>query len=257
MATQLLIYETAVPVSSARHGRCSVEVTDYNFSRLVNAVPLVAADFPEAAPEYAIVFAGEPDALMPVVVLGARDNENLYLTPEGGWVARYVPAFIRRYPFVFSGGPETFTLCVDEAFQGLNYRGRGRALFTEEGKPTPYVESVLGFLRDYTAQAARTQAFCRKLVELKLLESMQAQFALTTGATMSLKGFMAVDRKKLTELSGEALVDLVKTDELELLYLHRQSMRNFSTVKDRLVQTEASRAGATGAEPAPERAGSV
>jgi hypothetical protein len=230
-------------------------VTDYNFSRTVNAVPLVASEFAEAAAEYAIIFTGEPPALMPAVVLGARDNENLYLTPEGTWRARYVPAFIRRYPFVFSGGPETYTLCVDEAFQGLNYRGQGRPLFTEEGKPTPYVESVLGFLREYTTQAARTQAFCQKLVELKLLEPMQASFTLTAGATMSLKGFMAVDRKKLVGLSGEALVDLVKTDALELLYLHLQSMRNFSTVKDRLDQTEVSKVGAdTGAEPFAEPA---
>jgi SapC len=243
MSTQLLIYETAVPVSSARHGKCSVEVTDYNFSRNVNAVPLVAAEFPEAEADYAIVFAGEGESLMPVVILGAREKENLYLTADGGWQVRYIPAFVRRYPFVFSNSKEsnTYTLCVDEAFQGLNYRGRGKPLFTEEGKPTPFVESVLNFLQEYTAQATRTQAFCRKLAELKLLQPMQAEFTLTTGEKTALKGFLAVDRKKLRGLSGEALADMAKTDELELLYLHLYSMRNFMTVKDRLVQTQGSK----------------
>lgn len=256
MSTQLLIYETAVPVSSGRHGKCSVEVTDYNFTRNVNSVPLVASEFPEAAVEHAIVFAGEGTDFMPVVILGAREKENLYLTPEGGWQARYIPAFIRRYPFVFSNGaePNTFTLCVDEAFQGVNYRGRGKPLFTDDGKPTPFVESVLTFLKEFSVQTSRTQAFCKKLVELDLLESMQAQFTLQSGEKMSLKGFYAVDRKKLKGLSGEALAGMVKTDELELLYLHLQSLRNFMTVKDRLIETQGSNPG-TGATAAPPAEG--
>jgi hypothetical protein len=46
---------------------------------------------------------------------------------------------------------------------------------------------------------------------------------------------MAVSRQKLRELSGDALSALAKTDELELLYLHLYSLRNFNDVKDRLV----------------------
>jgi hypothetical protein len=253
----MLLYETAVPVSSGRHGKCSVEVSNYTFSRNVNAVPLVAAEFPEAAAEYAIVFAGTADDLMPVVILGARDKENLYLTEQGGWQARYIPAFVRRYPFVFarSEDGETFTLCVDEAFQGLNYQGRGQALFAADGKPSAYVESILNFLKEYGAHNERTQAFCKKLVDLKLLDSMQAQFTLTSGEKMSLKGFMAVDRKRLRELSGEALAEMAKTDELELLYLHLYSMRNFMAVKDRLVQTQGNKAE-NGVEKDPSLSGS-
>ena len=102
MATQLMIYETAVPVSHARHGTWSLEVgTDYAFCRNINSVPLMAAEFASAALEYAVVFGGTGDAVMPVTVLGVRADENLYVTKEGGWQAKYIPAFVRRYPFVF------------------------------------------------------------------------------------------------------------------------------------------------------------
>ena len=237
MTTQQLIYETVVPVSSGRHAKCSMEAANnFAFSRNVNSVPLMAVEFPQAAVEYAIVFAGG-DEVMPVVILGARKDENLYLTQEGVWQAKYIPAFLRRYPFVFSSSEDgkTFTLCVDEAFPGLNYQGRGKRFFTDEGKPTPYVDNVLKFLQEYRAQFVRTQAFCNKLKELKLLEPMQAQFTLGTGEKMSLSGFMVVDRAKLKALNGDALAELAKTDELELIYLHIQSMRNFNSVKDRLV----------------------
>lgn len=246
MSTQLLIYETAVPVSSGRHGKASIEPgKGYGFTRRVNSVPLMAVEFPQAAAEYAIVFAQNGQDVLPVVILGARAGENLYLTPDDGWSASYLPAFIRRYPFVFSAQEDgkTFNLCVDEAFQGLNYQGRGQALFTPEGKQTPYIDNVLKFLQEYRAQFLRTQAFCRKLVELKLLEPMQAQFTLGSGEKMSLGGFQAVDRQKLKALPGETLAQLAATDELELLYLHLSSMRNFSEVKDKLAVARREQAG--------------
>jgi hypothetical protein len=70
-------------------------MANYGFSHSVNSVPLVAAEFPLAA-EYAIVFAGNADEVMPVVILGARDEENLYLSEEGEWRAKYILAFLRR-----------------------------------------------------------------------------------------------------------------------------------------------------------------
>lgn len=238
MTTQQLIYETAVPVSSGRHAQCSVEVgADYSFTRNVNSLPLMAVEFPQAAPDYAIVFAGNAEAVMPAVILGVRGNENLYLAKSGEWQAKYIPAFARRYPFIFSSSADgkTFTLCIDEGFSGFNKEGRGQRLFADDGKPTPYVDGVLKFLQEYRAQFLRTQAFCKKLIELKLLEPMQAQFTLGTGEKMSLSGFMVVDRKKLNALPGDVLAEMAKTDQLELLYLHLQSMRNFTSVKDRLV----------------------
>jgi hypothetical protein len=244
MSAQLLIYETAVPVSSGRHGKCSVEAgRDYSFTRKVNSVPLTAVEFPEASTEYAIVFAASGDEVVPVVVLGARQNENLYVSADSTWQAKYVPAFVRRYPFVFSNSEDgsTFTLCIDESFPGLNYLGKGKALFAEDGKTTPYVDNVLRFLQEYRVQFMRTQAFCKKLQSLDLLSPMHAQFTLGSGEKMSLNGFSVIDRKKLKALAPQALAELAQTDELELVYLHLQSMRNFGAVKERLV------AGAAGA----------
>lgn len=237
MSSQLLIYERAVPVSAGRHGEWSVEVgADYNFSRRVNSVPLMAVEFPQAASDYAIVFSGTADSVIPAVILGMRADENLYLEEQGAWKAKYIPAFVRRYPFVFSSSPDgkTFTLCIDEAFPGFNKDGRGAKLFDAERKPTPYVSNVLKFLEQYQIEFRRTQAFCKKLKELDLLEPMRAQANLKSGEKLALTGFMAVNRERLKALPAEKLAELAKTDELELLYLHLQSMRNFAAMGERL-----------------------
>lgn len=237
MPAQLLIYESAVPLARARHGKWSVEVgADYGFSGHVNSVPLMAVEFASAAPEYAIVFTGSGDSVLPAVILGMRADENLFLTPQGGWKASYIPAFVRRYPFVFSRSKDgkTFTLCIDESFRGVNQEGRGERLFNGEGKPTPYVEKVLKFLEQYQLEYRRTEALCGKLRELNLLEPMRAQLKLGSGEQLALTGFMALARDRIKTLRAETLAELARTDQLELIYLHLQSLRNFSAMTGRL-----------------------
>ena len=234
---QLLIYETAVPISSVDHAKACVEMNgDYGFSKNVNSVPLTAVEFPAAAAEYAIVFAGTENVITPCVILGMKDKQNLFLNTKGAWKAKYIPAFVRRYPFVFStpDNGKTFTLCIDEGFSGFNKEGRGQALFNEDGKPSEFTNNVLKFVQEYQVQFDRTKAFCGKLREMDILEPMQAQVSLASGQTTSLTGFKAVNRTKLKALPAEKLSELAQADELELIYLHLNSMRNFSGMKERM-----------------------
>ncbi len=242
MTKQLLIYGQAVPVNKDRHRDWSVKSgKDFEFARGLNSVPLTAVEFPNAAAEYAIVFAGTDEQIMPMVIMGVREQENLYITEGGNMDARYIPAFLRRYPFVFSSTDDgaNFTLCIDEAFTGCNQEGRGERFFDAEGERTLYLDKVLEFLKQYQVQFQRTQAFCKRLQTLDLLEPMQAQFTLSAGQQMSLTGFMAVNRDRLKGLSGEQLKELAETGDLELVYTHLQSMRNISLMAERMSPTEA------------------
>jgi hypothetical protein len=242
VSTQLLIYGDVQPVNKQRHAGWSVKAgNQFGFAQGVNSVPLMAVEFPNAAEEYSIVFAGEGDNLLPVVLMGVREDENLYVDSDGGWSAKYIPAFVRRYPFVFSSADDgaTLTLCIDEGFEGCNEEGRGERLFDAEGEQTQYLNSVLDFLKEYQAHYQRTKSFAKKLVELDLLEPMGAQFTTPAGEKRTVTGFQAINRDKLKALSPDKFSDLAKTDELELIYLHLQSMRNFSKMLDKVSTTTA------------------
>ncbi len=247
MATQLLIYERAVPVSQQRHRDWYIKTgADYGFASKVNSVPLVAAEVTVAAQTYPVVFAGEGD-LVPVVLLGVRDGENLFVDKDGAWDGKYIPAFVRRYPFVFSSTDDgkTFTLCLDEDFSGVNTEGRGERLFDQDGERTQYLKNVLNFLQVYQAQFQRTQALCKKLADLDVFEPMQAQVRLKSGQSLTLGGFRVISRDKLKALPAETLGELAKADELEVIYAHLASLRNFGPMVERM--------GATGsAAPAEE-----
>lgn len=237
MSKQLLIYTRAQAVSSQRHREWSVKTGNtYEFARDVNSIPLTAVEFMASAADYPIVFAGSEDQLMPLAVMGVRDNENLYIDEQGKLDAAYAPAFLRRYPFVFSSQDEgkNFTLCIDETFSGCNQENVGERLFDAEGEQTTYLNNVLEFLKEYQIHFARTQAFCKKLKELDLLQPMGAQFTTPAGEKLTLTGFFAVDRKKLKELPAAELELLVKNDGMELIYLHLHSLRNFNTMLQKI-----------------------
>lgn len=259
MSKQLLIYERAVPVTRQRHGAWSVKAgTTFEFARGVNSVPLMVAEFPNAGAEYSIVFGGADDEIIPVALLGIRDGENLYVSEAGAWSGAYVPAFLRRYPFVFSSDnandPDaTFTLCVDEDFSGCNDDGRGERLFDADGDRTQYLQNVLGFLQAYQTQFQRTKLFVKRLQEFDLLESMQAQFTLRTGQRSTLSGFSVVNRDRLKALSADKLAELMQADEMELIYQHLASLRNLTPIAERIgvpVETAAQEAETAPASPA-------
>ncbi len=236
MARQLMLYERAIPISSERHRDWYVKTgTDYSFARGVNSVPLLATEFIAAATEQAIVFAGEGEAIIPTVILGMRDGENVFVTEEGSWQGTYIPAFLRRYPFVFSRSKdeERFTLCLDEEFEGFNKEGKGERLFDSAGERTHYLESILNFAREYQSQFNRTTLFTNRLRELELLEPAQARFQLPDGKYASLAGFHTINREKLKALPGSTLSEMAKTDELELCYVHIQSLNNINQIARR------------------------
>jgi hypothetical protein len=112
-------------------------------------------------------------------------------------------------------------------------------LFQDDGGRTDYLGGVLKFLQEYQVQHQRTHIFTQRLRDLDLFEPMQANVALTSGEKFSLAGFQVVSREKLKKLSGEQAAELLRSDELELIYTHLQSLRNFSAMADRLTGTRA------------------
>lgn len=246
MTNQAIFYKQVTPVSKHRHAGAAVKTgTDYSYARAANAVPVTAVEFASAAPEYAIVFAGTDATTMPMAVLGALQNDNRYVDAAGHWTASYVPAFVRRYPFVFSSSDDggTFTLCIDESFSGFNSEGRGERLFDADGERTQYLSSVLNFQQEYQAQFKATRALCDKLKALALFEPVEARFTTSTGRLHALTGFSVISRDKLRALTDEQLAGLARGGELELVYLHLHSLRHLREVGENLEQRQTTAAG--------------
>ena len=238
-----LLYRNTVVVSSETHAQWSIEAEggSYEFARDVGFVPLTTPEFEKAAHDYPIVFVEDEDAIRPCVILGYEQDQNLFVDVNGVWVDSYVPAFVRRYPFIFGSdtGRESMTLVMDSSYAGFNQEGRGERLFLSGGGRTAYLERLLEFLQQYQAETKRSAELSAELKRLEVLEPVQAQVSLDSGQQLSLGGFSTVNRDRLRALPASELKTLAQTDWLELIYVHLFSLANFATLMNRLAKRDA------------------
>jgi hypothetical protein len=235
VAKQLMIYDNIQPLSSEVHRNWSVLVENYSFVSHMISVPLLATEIPFAAAEYPIVFSATATEgeYIPLAIMGLKEGENLLLNEKNQFDTRYIPAFIRRYPFVLGGdkAADTMALCIDADSPAVIQDGsKGRKLFEENGDQSEHLKEVVEFLKDYQYRAEMTKLFCKRLHELDLLEPMQANitFKGREDANLNLTGFYVVKREKLKALSDADALDLFKKDGLELIYSHIQSLANLN-----------------------------
>lgn len=260
MAT-LLFYQRPVPLNSDIHRQTRIGPSGSNFSfcATTNSIPLAAVEMFDTAREYPIAFTGrEGGPLFPIALVGVRQNENLFVGAEGRWDGRYVPAFVRRYPFVLAEkqDAEDFNVYVDEAYPGFNAEA-GERLFSDEGKPTPLLQQALDFLSAYQGEIRRTRQFVERLQALDLLVPRVLEVVRNGQPPMVLQGFSVVDEQKLQALDDASLLDLARTGFLAWIHAHLMSLANVAHLAEKLDARTRDEAAAAPAAPAAEAAAPV
>ncbi|MEI7817500.1 MAG: SapC family protein [Desulfuromonadales bacterium] len=230
-----LFYKEPVAINADQHRDLTVSPspTGYAFAAEAHTVMLTAVEFFEACREYPIIFSpAEDGTITPLALLGIQAGENLFVDAEGAWKATYIPAYVRRYPFILADtGAADFPVCVDQTFDGLNIEG-GQRLFTEEGEQTDYCRHIQAFIQDYQGQPVATAAFSAKLRELELFRPMDANIQLNDGTQFQLQGFLIVDENSLARLGDVAVLDLFRKGYLGLIYAHLASVKNLARLID-------------------------
>lgn len=239
MSSQPIFYKKIVPLNKETHGDWSVEaIVNFKHTSETNSLYIAAIEFIKAANEYPIVFGIVGDeSIFPVVILGLRKNENLYVNKKGEWLAKYIPAYVRRYPFILATGEEgsdQFTVCIDSDCPRFNDKGKGIKLFDADGNESALLKDSVEFLKEYQNHILLTTLFCKNIKDLGLLEPMKADIKMTGGEEISLGGFMGVNREKLKALDADKLANLVKTDQMELIYAHLTSLGNIDSLMSKL-----------------------
>ncbi len=228
----LLFYDKPIALNSEAHRNLKIKPSDdgFKFSGKTNSVLLAGVEFLEGCKHFPIVFAKVADQrVLPVALLGFRDAENLFVDADGRWKGEYVPAYIRRYPFVLAkdDAGQQLTVCIDEAYPGFG-ADEGQPLFNAKGESTDYLKGVLAFLQDYQLQLERTDIFLKTLQELDLLMDAAANVSLRGGERFSIAGLMMVDERKLQALPEAQIVRLFRSSELAWVYSHLLSLSNFN-----------------------------
>ncbi len=217
-----LFYKKPAPLDAKAHAKLSLNKNfGFGFTEGVNAIPVNLIEMPQICHFYPIAFSPDGNAT-PVAILGLRDNENLFLKGPKDWEPdSYIPAYIRRYPFIFSELPESdqLTLCVDMNDDVISEKG-DQPFFDGEGKPTELSNNALEFCKSYHAAAQQTVEFSKTLSDSGLLVEREAQINVADGKRINFSGFRIVDEKKLAELDDKAFLEWHKKGWLPFIYAH-------------------------------------
>lgn len=232
-------YHQPAALNRERHRQLKLDTSQGNFlfAAKTNSLLLASTEVIDAAASYPVVFVGnEGGPYTLAAMVGLNNEENLFVDAAGKWDAgSYVPAFVRRYPFVLSGGSDTepdLAVCIDEAFPGFNDVS-GQPLFDADGKETPLLNGAIDFLRHFHAEMLNTNAFAERLAALGLLtpRSFEVQ---RDGHKRVVDGVVMIDAEKLAALDDATVLAMVRSGDMALAHAHLLSLKQIPHLAVRL-----------------------
>ncbi len=222
------IYKDVRPLDKTEDSKLRIsELKGFDYAASMHSCAITVDEFYSAAKSAPIVFADTPDGVRAVSLLGVREGQNVFVSSEGEWIdSEYVPAYIRRYPFIFFEQNDVLALGVDHGCSAVN-KSKGKAVFDKDGETTEYTNNVLVFMQDYQTSAQRTDFFVKRLVELDLLEDANATIReeeVTTGVV----AFKKISEERLNALDDDKALALLREGFYRLISAHLLSLTNFN-----------------------------
>lgn len=235
-----VFYQDLMPLNSRDHSGWKSRSTDRApWLNGFHAIPLTVEEFPQAARSFPIIFSTGPEPV-PLALMGLNEGVNVFVDTEGKVEDNvYIPAYIRRYPFLLAKlTPDAtdLSLCFDPTSDLLGEFDEGNALF-EDDQPSEHTKSLLGFCEQFEQAGAKTQAFIDEMKKHNLL--MDGEVAIQQEGVEQpfvYRGFQMVDQAKLRDVRGDVLRGWNQSGLLPLIYAHLFSLGLIREIFGRQVQ---------------------
>ncbi|MEO8176209.1 MAG: SapC family protein [Sphingomicrobium sp.] len=235
-----LFYSGLEPLNVTQHGNMKIRAIDKApVIATTHAIPATVDEFSLLQRHYPIVFSvGENP--VPLVLMGLSEGINVFLNADGKLhdSMMYVPAYMRRYPFLLARlRPESdeLSLCFDPNSGAIGEFDEGEKLFDGD-QPSEATKAILQFCEQFETAGQRTAAFIEELKKSGLL--MDGEVAIQPEGSdqpFVYRGFQMVDEDKLRELRGDELRKMNQNGMLGLIYAHLFSLPQIREVFSRQV----------------------
>jgi SapC len=249
-----LFYNALEPLNAAQHANMKVR-TILRMPQVAqaHAIPVTVDEFTLVQRHYPIVFS-VGDNPIPIALMGLNEGINVFLDQDGRPLDAniYIPAYMRRYPFLLARlrpDSDELSLCFDPTANAVGDFDEGQALF-EGDQPSEATKAILQFCEQFEAAGQRTGAFVEELTKADLL--MDGEVAIQPEGfdqPFIYRGFRMVDEEKLRNLRGDELRKINQNGILPLLYAHLFSLSEIRQVFGR--QMQQGKAPAQMQQPAP------
>lgn len=217
-------------ITRERHGlQYWLKHSTYTFAANDALCPLVAQELPKAMLSMPIGFMVEGHGHVPVAVQGLAAGQNLLVALDGRWLAPYIPAPYRGYPFRMAPTDQgEQVLCIDEA-SGLLSESAGEPFFNEDGTPHQSVAEILNFFTQIEANRQLTRNICLLLQQHDLIQPWPITVQGEQGE-QQVEGLFRIDEQALHNLTAKDLAAVRDAGGLTVAYCQLLSMQHLSTL---------------------------
>ena len=172
--------------------------------------------------------------------MGVRQGENLFVRDDGQTEPDYyVPAFVRRYPFVFANdnNSDRLLLCIDRDAPMVT--NQPEVPLFENGEPTQFTQNAIEFCQEFERQRRATDEFVGIVRGMGLFEQKSVAYqprdpqGQPVGDQQKIADYWAIDEKKLGELTPEQFEELRSNGALGAVYAHMISLLNWQRIIQR------------------------
>jgi hypothetical protein len=200
----------------------------------------VPAEFRQVQNDYPILFRMNPErtSFSAFALFGFENGENLFLDGEH-WDARYRPLAMEIQPFLIgmpqrgaAGGQADKQVHIDLASARIA-KNEGTRLFDEQGRPTPYLETIAEKLGELDEGYQTSGDFFAALMQYNLLEPLTLDITLNDGSSYRFGSFHVINEDRLRSLDADAVANLYARDYLLPIYMALASLSNIARLVDR------------------------
>ena len=225
-------HETLEQIDSERHkGLRFAPAPDFRFAADLASAPLGASEVLEAAKHYVIVFSTD-GPLLPLALLSLKEGANAFVDPAGKWLAPYVPAHVRRYPFILGNTDDAATFAIMFDREAPHFTGEGgELLYGEDGARGPALEAALALLKVFQQEVTATEKLLEPVTQVLTMQRLDITVA--DGIKASIDGLRAVDRDKMAALDDATLAGWVRGGLMALIDAHLASLGNMKALAER------------------------
>jgi hypothetical protein len=235
------LYKNVEPLNRQKHKNYGVKTVSNPFAFLKDwhFVPAISPEFAYACGSYPIIFLGEKK--MPVLVMGLRQGTNVFVTEDGQFDnEHYIPAYVRRYPFVSATSPtdQASTVCVDLDADFVVAENPERPFFEENGEPSQYTQQAIDFVSAFENDARATEAFVERLIAMDLLEQKDVKVANPQDPEnpVTVAEYWGVSNEKFAALPGDKLKEMQDNGDLTAIMAHLFSLQRWDRILRRTSQ---------------------
>ncbi len=148
------MFQNAKPLDKVRHKNLKfTPQSNYLFARQLPVSILGASELVDASKHFPIVFWDTGNKNMPTLpqaLMSIEKDKNAFVDEDGSWKAGYVPAHIRRYPFILGQlqDQERFAVMIVE--DALHFQNEaGSPIIDEDGEGSEILKKATEFLATY------------------------------------------------------------------------------------------------------------